>query len=53
MTRAEQAWKEAIEVASTFKKLDSESVKRIAEHLGLEYLDGSPAARRRACFRRR
>jgi hypothetical protein len=38
IARAEQAWKEAIEIASTFKKLDPETVKRIAEDPDLEYL---------------
>ena len=35
---AEQAWKEAMEIASTFKKLDPETVKRIAEDPDLENL---------------
>ena len=38
MARAEQAWKEAVEIASTFKKLDSETVKWIAEDPDVEYL---------------
>jgi hypothetical protein len=37
IARAEQAWKEAVEIASTFKKLDSETVKWIAEDPDLEY----------------
>lgn len=38
ISRAEQAWNEALEIASSFKKLDSETVKRIAEDPDLEYL---------------
>jgi hypothetical protein len=38
IARAEQAWKEAIQIASTFKKLDPETVKWIAEDPDLEYL---------------
>jgi hypothetical protein len=38
IARAEQAWKEAIKIASTFKKLDPETVKSIAEDPDLEYL---------------
>ena len=38
IARAEQAWKEAMEIASTFKRLDSETVKWIAEDPELEYL---------------
>jgi hypothetical protein len=38
IARAEQAWKEAMEIASTFKRLDPETVKRIAEDPNLEYL---------------
>ena len=38
IARAEQAWKEAMEIASTFKRLDSETVKWIAEDPDLEYL---------------
>jgi hypothetical protein len=37
IARAEQAWNEAVEIASTFKKLDPESVKWIAEDPDLEY----------------
>ena len=38
IARAEKAWKEAMEIASTFKKLDPETVKWIAEDPDLEYL---------------
>lgn len=38
VARAEQAWKEAIEIASTFKRLDPETAKWIAEDPNLEYL---------------
>jgi hypothetical protein len=38
IARAEQAWKEAMKIASTFKKLDPETVKWIAEDPDLEYL---------------
>ena len=38
IARAEQAWKEAMEIASTFKKLDPETVKSIAEDPDLENL---------------
>jgi len=38
IARAEQAWKEAMEIASTFKKLDPETIKWIAEDPDLEYL---------------
>ena len=37
IAHAEQAWKEAMEIASTFKKLDPETVKWIAEDPDLEY----------------
>jgi len=37
IARAEQAWKEATEIASTFKKLDAETIKWIAEDPDLEY----------------
>jgi hypothetical protein len=38
IARAERAWKEAMEIASTFKRLDPETVKWIAEDPNLEYL---------------
>jgi len=38
IARAEQAWKEAMEIASTFKRLDLETVRWIAEDPNLEYL---------------
>lgn len=38
IARAEQALKEAIEIASTFKRLDPETAKWIAEDPDLEYL---------------
>ena len=38
ITRAEQAWKEPMEIASTFKKLDPVTVKWIAEDPDPEYL---------------
>jgi len=38
IARAEQAWKEALEIASTFNKLDPQTVKWIAEDPDLEYL---------------
>jgi hypothetical protein len=38
IARAEQAWKEAMEIASTFKKLDPATVKWIAEDPDLENL---------------
>ena len=38
IARAEHAWKEAMEIASTFKKLDPGTVKWIAEDPNLEYL---------------
>ena len=38
IARAEHAWKEAMEIASTFKRLDPETVKWIAEDPNLEYL---------------
>ena len=38
IARAEQAWKEAMEIASSFKKLDAGTVKWIAEDPDLEYL---------------
>jgi hypothetical protein len=38
IARAEQAWNEAMEIASTFKKLDAETVKWIAEYPDLEHL---------------
>lgn len=37
IARAEQAWKEIREIASTFKKLDPETLKWIAEDPELEY----------------
>jgi hypothetical protein len=36
IARAEQAWKEALEIASTFKKIDKETWKRIAQSKELE-----------------
>ena len=36
--RAEKAWSEAMEIASTFKKSDLKTVKWIAEDPDLEYL---------------
>lgn len=38
IARAKKAWKEAMEIASTFKKLDPETIKWIAEDPDLEYL---------------
>ena len=38
IARAEQAWKEIREIASTFKRLDPETLKWIAEDPDLEYL---------------
>ena len=38
IAHAEQAWKEAMEIASTFKRLDAETAKWIAEDPDLEYL---------------
>ena len=38
IARAEKAWKEAMEIASTFKNIDDETWKRIAEDPDLEYL---------------
>ena len=38
IARAEEAWKEAMEIASTFKKLDPETLKWIAEDKDLEYM---------------
>jgi hypothetical protein len=38
IARAEQAWREILEIASTFKKLDSETLKWIAEDPDLEYM---------------
>jgi hypothetical protein len=38
IARAEQSWKEAMEIASSFKKLDAETVKWLAEDPDLEYL---------------
>jgi hypothetical protein len=38
IARAEQAWKEIREIASTFKKLDAEMLKWIAEDPDLKYL---------------
>jgi hypothetical protein len=35
--RAQKAWEEAERIAATFKKLDAEMVKRIAEDPELEY----------------
>ena len=36
IARAEQAWKEAMEIASTFKKIDKETWKLIAQSKELE-----------------
>jgi hypothetical protein len=38
IARAERAWKEAMEIASTFKKLDADTLKWIAEDPDIEYL---------------
>ena len=38
IARAEQAWKEIREIASTFKRLNPETLKWIAEDPDLEYL---------------
>jgi hypothetical protein len=38
IARAEQAWKEIQEIASTFKKLDPETLRWIAEDPDLEYM---------------
>ena len=38
IARAEQAWKEIIEIASTSKRLDPETLKWIAEDPDLEYI---------------
>jgi hypothetical protein len=38
IARAEQAWKEIREIASTFKKLDPEMLRWIAEDPDLEYM---------------
>jgi hypothetical protein len=38
IARAEQAWREISEIASTFKRLDSETLKWIAEDPDLEYM---------------
>ena len=36
IARAEKAWKEAVEIASTFKKIDDETWKWIAQSKELE-----------------
>jgi hypothetical protein len=36
IARAEQAWKEAVKIASTFKKIDKETWKLIAQSKELE-----------------
>ncbi len=38
IARAERAWEEAMNIASTFKKVDAETLKWIAEDPDLEYL---------------
>jgi hypothetical protein len=38
IARAKKAWDEAMEIASTFKKVDAETLKWIAEDVDLEYL---------------
>lgn len=38
VARAKKAWQGAMAVASTFKALDSEIIKQIAENPDLEYL---------------
>jgi ribonuclease HI len=38
IARAKKAWEEAMKIASTFKKIDAEILKRIAEDPDLEYL---------------
>jgi hypothetical protein len=38
IARAAKAWEEAIKIASTFKKVDAETLKWIAEDRDLEYL---------------
>jgi hypothetical protein len=38
IARAKQAWKEAMEIASTFKKLDHYTLRWIAEDPDLEYM---------------
>ncbi len=38
IARAEKAWEEAMKIASTFKKVDAETLKWIAEDPDLEYL---------------
>jgi hypothetical protein len=38
IVRARKAWEEAMKIASTFKKVDAETIKWIAEDPDLEYL---------------
>ena len=38
IARARKAWEEAMKIASTFKKIDAETLKWIAEDPDLEYL---------------
>lgn len=38
IARASKAWEEAMKVGSTFKKVDAETIKWIAEDPDLEYL---------------
>ena len=38
IARASKAWDEAMKIASTFKKVDAETLKWIAEDPDLEYL---------------
>jgi len=38
IARAEKAWPEAMEIASTFKEVDAAELKRIAEDPDLEYM---------------